>query len=130
MRCSVWKSRSGEAIAARSEPDEDDPYVGRPASRTSRGPAQVEKIAAGFMRASETAIREMPITGRTPRQTGQVTGRTVAKDEAHIAFATAANSFFRVTASSLGRDIQIGERVSLRFHQGRASLDNGRSRSR
>ena len=82
------------------------------------------------MRASETAIREMPITERTPPQTGQVTGRAIAKYEGHIAFATAANSFFVVPSSSLGRDIQIGERVSLRFHHGRASLENGRSRGR
>jgi hypothetical protein len=72
----------------------------------------------------------MPITERTPPQTGQVTGRAVAKDEAHIAFATAANSFLVVASNSLGRDIQIGERVSLRFHQGRASLENGRGRGR
>ena len=66
----------------------------------------------------------------TPPQTGSVTGRAVAKDEAHIAVATAANSFFVVEASSLGRDVQIGERLSLRFHQGRASIDNGRDRGR
>jgi hypothetical protein len=82
------------------------------------------------MRASGTAIREMPITERTPPQTGQVTGRAVAKDEAHIAFATAANSFMVVKSSLFSRDIQIGERVPLRFHQGRASLDNDRGRDR
>jgi hypothetical protein len=72
----------------------------------------------------------MPITERTPPQTGLVTGRAVAKDEAHIAIATAANSFFVIPSSSLGRDIQIGERMSLRFHQGLASLDTGRGRGR
>ena len=87
-------------------------------------------MAAAYMRTTGIAIREMPITERTPPQTGQVTGRAVAKDEAHIAFATAANSFFVVASNSLGRDIQIGERVSLRFHQGRASLENGRGRGR
>jgi hypothetical protein len=87
-------------------------------------------MAEAYMRASETAIREMPITERTPPQAGQVTGRAVAKDDAHIAFSTAANSFLVVPSSSLSRDIQIGERVSLRFHQGRASLDAGRGRSR
>ena len=87
-------------------------------------------MAAAYMRASETAIREMPITERTPPQAGQVTGRAVAKDEAHVAFATAANSFFVVASGSLGRDVEIGERVSLRFHQGRASLDTGRGRGR
>lgn len=82
------------------------------------------------MRASETAIREMPISERTPPLTGRVTGRTVAKDEKHIAIATAANSFFVVASNSLGRDVQIGERLSFRFHQGRASINNGRDRGR
>jgi hypothetical protein len=59
-----------------------------------------------------------------------VSGQTVAKDEDHIAVATAANSFVVVEASSLGRVVQIGERLCLRFHQGRASLDNGRDRGR
>jgi hypothetical protein len=49
-------------------------------------------------------------------------------DEAHIAVATAANSFVVVEAMPLGRDVQIGDRLSLRFHQGRASIDNGRDR--
>jgi hypothetical protein len=82
------------------------------------------------MRTSETAIREMPISERTPPQSGRVTGRAVAKDEAHIAFATAANSFFVVASGSLGRDVQIGERLSLRFHEGRALIDNRRDRGR
>jgi hypothetical protein len=59
-----------------------------------------------------------------------VTGRAVAKDEGHIAIATAANSFFVVPAPSLGGDVQIGDRLSLRFHRGRASVDNGRDRGR
>jgi hypothetical protein len=49
-------------------------------------------------------------------------------DEAHIARASAANSFLVVEAMPLGRDVQIGERLSLRFRQGRASIDNGRDR--
>ena len=120
----------GDQQGAGPVPDKDEPDVGRTAPAASCGPAEVAKMAEAYMRASETAIREMPITERTPPQTGQVTGRAVAKDEAHVAFATAANRFFVVSSSSLGRDVQIGERVSLRFHQGRASLENGRSRGR
>ena len=120
----------GDQQGAGPVPDKDEPDVGRSAPAASRGPAEVAKMAEAYMRASETAIREMPITERTPPQAGQVTGRAVAKDDAHIAFSTAANSFLVVPSSSLSRDIQIGERVSLRFHQGRASLDAGRGRSR
>jgi len=61
---------------------------------------------------------------------GSVFGQTVAKDEAHIAVATAANSFVVVEASGLGRDVQVGERLSLRFRQGRASMHEGRDRGR
>jgi len=48
-------------------------------------------------------------------QTGQVTARAVANDEAHLAFANAA-SFFVAALGSLGRDVPIGERLSLPFH--------------
>ena len=41
---------------------------------------QVAKMAKPYMRASKTAIREMPISQRTPPQTAPVTGRAVAKD--------------------------------------------------
>ena len=46
-----------------------------------------EKCAEAYMRASGTAIRELPIAERMPPQSGSITGRTVAKDEAHIAVA-------------------------------------------
>ena len=76
-------------------------------------------MAEAYMRAAGTAIREMPILQRTPPETGSVTGRAVAKDEAHVAVATAANRFIVVEATTLGRDIQIGERISLSFSNGR-----------
>jgi hypothetical protein len=120
----------GDQQGAAPDPDKDEQDVGRTAPAASHGPAEVAKMAVAYMRASETAIREMPITERMPPQTGQFTGRAVAKDGTHVAFATAANSFFVVGSSSLNHDIQIGARVSLRFHQGRASLDNGRGRGR
>ena len=121
----------GDQQAADSVPDlKDEPDIGRTAPPASRGHHEVAKMAAAYMRASGTAIREMPIAERTPPQTGPVTGRAVAMDEAHVAVATAANSFFVVPATFLGRDVQIGERLSLRFHQGRASIDNGRDQGR
>jgi hypothetical protein len=46
------------------------------------------------------------------------------------AVATAANSFFVVPSTSLGRDVEIGERLSLRFQRGLPSLDDDRTRAR
>jgi len=121
----------GDQQAGDSAPDlKDDPQLGRPSPATSRGRDEVAKRAEAYMRTSGTAIRELPIAERTPPQTGPVSGRAVAKDEAHIAVATAANSFFVVEVMALGRDVQIGERLCLRFHQGRALIDNGRGQGR
>jgi hypothetical protein len=121
----------GDQQGADSGPDlKDEPGIGQTAPAKSRGRDDVAKMAEAYMRTSGTAIREMPIAERKPPHTGPVTGRAVAKDEAHIAFATAANSFFVVPSTSLGRDVQIGERLSLRFQQGRASIDNGRDQGR
>jgi hypothetical protein len=86
-------------------------------------------MAEAYMRSSGTATREIPIVERTPPPTGTVTGKAVARNEVHIA-ATAANSFFVIPSASLGRDVQIGERLSLRVHQGRASIDTSRDRDR
>jgi len=72
----------------------------------------------------------MPISQRTPPQTGPVTGRAVAKDDVHIAVATAANSFFVVPSTSLGREVEIGERLALRFQRGLPSLEDDRARAR
>ena len=120
----------GDQQGADSVPDfKDNPDAER-ASPASRGRDEVVKMAEAYMRSSGTVIREMPISERTPPQTGPVTGKAVAKDEVHIAVATAANSFVVVEVMSLGRDVQIGERLSLRFHQGRASIDNDRDRGR
>ena len=120
----------GDQQGADSVPDlKDEPDTGRtPAA--SRGRSEVAKMAAAYMLASGTTIREVPIAERKPPQTGPVTGRAVAKDEAHIAIATAANSFFVVPSTFLDCDVQVGERLALRFHQGRVSIDNGRDRGR
>jgi hypothetical protein len=109
---------------------ENEPDIRRTVPTTSPGRDEVAKMAEAYMRTSGTAIREMPIAERTPPQTGPVTGKAVAKDEAYIAVATAANSFVVVEAMPLGRDVQIGERLSLRFYQGCVSIDNGRDRGR
>ena len=81
-------------------------------------------MAETYMRESKAAIRDMPIIERSPPQTSPVTGKAVAKDEAHVAIASAANSFFVVPSTLLARDVQIGERLSLLFKQGRALIDN------
>jgi hypothetical protein len=121
----------GDQQGADSAPDlKDEPDRGRGAPSAPRGRDKVAKMAEAYMRTSGTAIREMPIVERAPPQTGPVTGRAVAKSEGHIAFATAANSFFVVPATSLSSDVQIGDRISLRFHQGRPSIDNCLDRGR
>ena len=121
----------GDQQGADSHPDlKNEPDMARSAPSAPRGRDEVAKMAEAYMRTSGTAIREMPIVERTPPQTGPVTGRAVAKGEGHIAFATAANSFFVVPSTFLGSDVQIGARLSLRFHQGRPSIDNGRDRGR
>jgi hypothetical protein len=96
----------------------------------ARGRDEVAKMAEAYMRATGSAIREMPITERPAPQTGSVTGRAVAKNESHVAVATAANTFVIVEAGSLGRVVQVGERLSLWFSEGRTSIDNERNRGR
>ena len=120
----------GDQQGADSIPDKDEVEI-RPANPAAIAEhAGVAKMAEAYMRASGSAIREMPITERSAPQTGSVTGRAVAKDEAHIAVATAANTFVVVEAGSLGRVVQVGERLSLRFRGGRTSIDNERDRGR
>ncbi len=69
----------GDQQGAAPIPDKDEPDVGRTAPAASGGSAEVAKMAAAYMRESETAIRGMPITERTSPQMGQVTARAVAK---------------------------------------------------
>ena len=121
----------GDQQGADSAPDlKDETDIGRTAPVASRGRDEVAKMAEAYMRTSGTAIREMAITERTPPQAGSVTGRAVAKDESYIAVATAANTFVVVETTSLGGIVQVGERLSLRFREGRVSIDNGRDRNR
>jgi hypothetical protein len=121
----------GDQQGADSAPElKDDLDVSQTPTLAEPRRDQVAKMAEAYMRASKTAIREMPISQRTPPQTGPVNGRAVAKDDAHIAVATAANSFFVVPSTSLGREVEIGERLSLRFQRGLPSLEDDRTRSR
>ena len=121
----------GDQQGADSAPDlKDEPDMERTATPAQRGRDEVAKMAEAYMRTSGTAIREMAVTERTPPQAGSVTGRAVAKNESHIAIATAANTFVVVETTSLGRVVQVGERLSLRFRESRGSIDNGRDRSR
>jgi hypothetical protein len=106
----------GDQQGADSSPEvKDDLDVSQNPTPAEPSRDQVAKMAEAYMRASKTAIREMPISQRTPPQTGPVTGRAVAKDDAHIAVATAANSFFVVPSTSLGRDV---DRAGLRLPGG------------
>jgi hypothetical protein len=121
----------GDQQGADSAPDfKDEPDMARRAPSATRGRAEVAKMAEAYMRTSGTAIREMPVVERTPPQTGPVTGRAVAKDDGHIAIATAANSFFVVPSTFLGSDVKIGDRLSLRFDRGCVSIDKCRDRGR
>ncbi len=92
--------------------------------------SDIARMAETYMRESKTAIQERPIIERTAPQIGSVTGRAVAKNEEQIAVSTAANTFFVLPSAVLNRDVRIGDRLSLRFQQGRAVIDNGRDRGR
>lgn len=56
----------------------------------------VARMAAAYMRKSGTAMREMKICERTAPTAGQVAAKVVAKDEPHVALASAPNNFFIV----------------------------------
>ena len=110
--------------------DKDELETECSAAAPLRAHEDVAKRAAEYMRTSDTAIRGLPIRERTPPQTGSITGTAVAKDSTHVAVATAANSFVVLASSSLDHDVQVCERLSLRFHHGRVAIDNGRNRGR
>ncbi len=92
--------------------------------------SEIARMAERYMRESKTAIQERPIIERTAPQIGCVTGRAVAKNEEHVAVSTAANTFFVLPSAVLNRDVRIGDRLSLRFQQGRPLIDNERDRGR
>jgi hypothetical protein len=118
--------QQGAALGA----DKDDPENERTESTPSRDLADVAKDAVTFMRTSGTAILEAPISERIPPKVGQVTARAVRRNDMYIAFATSGNSFFVIPSTSLRHDVRIGERLSLNFSRGQASIVNGRDRGR
>ena len=120
----------GDQQGAESIPDKDELEIGQAPPAAMPDHAAVAKMAEAYMRASGSAIRGMPITERPAPQTGSVTGIAVAKKESHVAVATAANTFVVVEADSLGRVVQVGERLSMRFRKGRTSIDNDSNRGR
>ncbi len=121
----------GDQQGADSAPElKEEIEVNQNASITDLNHGEIAKMAEAYMRAAKTAVREMPISQRTPPKTGPVTGRAVAKDAVHVAVATAANSFIIVPSTSLGREVQIGERLALRFEHGHPSLDSDHAHAR
>jgi N12 class adenine-specific DNA methylase len=120
----------GDQQAADSAPEVGENLNKGKAVTTTASPEAVAKMAEEYMRETGTAIREMPILRRSPPAAGSVIGRAVAKDDFHIAVATAANRFIVVESSGLGRDVQIGDRLSLLFSKGRPSLDHECTRGR
>lgn len=109
---------------------EGQPEIGRALPTSSDSHEGIAKMATAYMREAGTAIQGMPIAERTAPKAGCLSARVVARTDMHIALATATNSFFVVTAASLGRDVQIGERLSVRCHEGRALIDDRPSRGR
>jgi len=103
---------------------------GNTTHREVPSPKNVAKMAEANMRAAGTAIREMPIVQGTSPSSGSLSGKAVAKDDGYIAVATAANRFIVVETAELGREIQVGERLSLLFSKGRPSIEieSGRAR--
>ena len=120
----------GDQQGADSAPEVGEDFDKGKAARAAAGPAEVAKMAEAYMRAAGTAIRELPILQGTPLTTGSATGRAVAKDDSHVAVATAANRFIVVETAALGREVQVGERLSLLFSNGRPTIDNDRGRGR
>lgn len=116
--------------AAGSFPDKDASEISGVVAAAMPKRDELAKAAEAYMRSSGTAIREMPITEHLAPQDGSVTGRAVAQDETHVAVATAANTFVVVDATSLRKVVQIGQRLSLRFREGRGSIDTDRHRGR
>jgi len=120
----------GDQQVADSAPEVGEDLDKGRAVTASDSPAEVAKLAEAYMRATGTAIREMPILQRAAPAAGSLTGRAVAKDGPHLAVATSANRFVVVDSAGWGRNVQIGDHLSLIFSQGRAALNVDRERGR
>lgn len=121
----------GDQQGADSPPEGGEDFDrGKAAAIAAPNPVEVAKLAEAYMRTAGRAIREIPIVQRAAPAAGLITGEIVAKGESHVAVATAANRFIVVDATTLGHETQIGERLTLEFSQGRASLAVDRSLGR
>ena len=121
----------GDQQAVDSTPEPADDLAGeRDAVAAKAVPLSISEIAKAYMRQSGEAIRDVPIVERKPPDLGTLAGKAVARTETHLAVATAANSFCVVPSTALGRDVEIGERLSLRFQRGLPSLEDDRTRAR
>ncbi len=89
---------------------------------------EVAKMAEEFMRASGTAILELPIIQRTPPEAGSVTGRAVAMDKSHVAVATAADRFIVVESATPRRG--ASRRAIIVEFLPRTSINRQRPQSR
>ena len=118
----------GDQQAVDSVPEvSDERTVEGQAASISPG---IGEIARSYMRGSCAAIKELPIVERKPPVGGTVSGKAVAKTATHIAIATAANSFVVLKANELPSKLQLGERIAVRMHQGRAVIEQGASHGR
>jgi hypothetical protein len=77
------------------------------------------------MRHSKTAIADMAITERTAPQIGLLSGTAVARNDTHMAIATAPNSFVVLEAEPSNGDVELGTRVRIRFSRGRGTVEAG-----
>jgi hypothetical protein len=76
------------------------------------------------------AINDLPIVERKVPSSGGLSGKAVAKTDTQIAIATAANSFVILELSGLPPSLQVGEKIAIRMHQGRAVIEQGPGRAR
>ena len=120
----------GDQQGADSAPEVGEDFEKGIAARADVDPAELAKMAEAYMRASGTAIREMPVVQRPAPATGSVIGRAVAKDRSQVAIATAANRFIVLEAIALGRDVQLGETLTLLFSKGHPSIEKDFGRQR
>lgn len=112
-------------------PEMSDESAGEKAPGLDRSvPSTVAKKAEAFMRASGSAIREVPITQLASPESGSLRGRAVAKEERYLAIATSANRYVVVEARLCDLEVEVGQHVSLQLSKGRASIDRNSGRIR
>jgi len=93
-------------------------------------PPEIIDIAQSYMRESRMAITDLPIMERRPPTSGALAGKAVAKTETKIAIRTAANSFVILELNGLPTSLQIGEKIAVKTHQGRAIIEQVSGRGR